>query len=131
MAKLIIKLKKSQATRMKKHLAKEHPITKGKMKITKKKAKSILKKAFTGAKKGVKETSKFVGEYGPKVHKYAGGVAEGIHGAFATPRHQQIPRQRRRRLIADVISARTPKMSPIVKAPKNKKVNFNNLSIEM
>lgn len=35
MAKLVIKLTKAQATRMKAHLTKEHPITKGKMSVRK------------------------------------------------------------------------------------------------
>ena len=36
MVKLIIKLSKQRASRLKKHLEKEHPITKGKMRISKK-----------------------------------------------------------------------------------------------
>ena len=35
MAKLVIKLSKDRAVRMKAHLTKEHPITKGKMSIRK------------------------------------------------------------------------------------------------
>ena len=35
MAKLIIRLSKARAQRLEKHLSKEHPITKGKMRIRK------------------------------------------------------------------------------------------------
>ena len=41
---LKIKLKRSQELRLARHLAKEHPITKGKIKVTKKNGKSRFKK---------------------------------------------------------------------------------------
>jgi len=80
------------------------------MKITKKKAKSVLRKALTGVKKGYGETSKFVGYYGPKVHRYTGSVASSISQGMTPP-----PRLSKKQSMMKPIRMRKPvkiKMMP-------------------